>query len=188
MTRRIEMQESGDILTVQWSRMGRLIAAIHRVIKLFPFVMGGFAIFFMPDYVCRFAEEEPVTGLFWGSIAALSLLICFLAGTLRYLRRDRWIFDGSDRILIAEVQTLWGEPATGEADLRNLEALMLHTRRYPWRSALHLRLESGEEEVLIEGHGMGEELDQTTQKIMDFLRDQRYHVDLERLDDREKEV
>lgn len=183
MRGRIELQKSGDSLTIEWSRTGRLMAALHRAVMLFPMLMGGLAIFFMPDYVCRYAEEEPVTGLFWGSVAGLALLITFLAATLRYLRRDRWIFDGADRKVIAEVRTLWGEPAVGEAELRELEALMLRTRRYPGRSELKLRLDSGEEEVLVEGRGVAKELEDAAQTIVDFLRDQRYHVDLERLDD-----
>ncbi len=183
MSPQIELEISGDVLTVRWSRRGRLMAALYRGIKLFPLIMGGLAIFFMPDYVFRFAEEEPVTGLFWGSLAALALLISFLASSLRYFRSDQWIFDGSELVVAAEVQTLWGKPARGEAELRELEALMLETQKWPRRSRLGMRLESGEEEILLQAHGLGDELDEVAETIFEFLRDQRYHIDLERVED-----
>lgn len=182
MTTQIEMEQSGDVLTVRWSRRGRAMLALYRTLKLFPWVMGGLAVFFLPDYFFRYAEEEPVTGLFWGSLAALALLITLLAATLRYLRNDQWIFDGTDRTVTAEVQTLWGDPAQGEAELRELEALMLRTRAWPRKSQLMMRLESGEEEVLFANHGLSTELEEIADRIIDFLREQRYHVDLERID------
>ena len=187
MNAQIEVERSGQTLTIRWTRRGRLMSALYRGAKLFPLIMGGLAIFFMPDYVCRFAEEEPVTGLFWGSLAGLALLISFLASTLRYFRSDRWIFDGANRTVTAEVKTLWGQPGVGEADLRDLEALRVRARRWPRTSEMRLRLDSGEEEVIVAGHGMGEQISEAAEEIRDFLRDQRYQVALESIDEHESE-
>ncbi len=188
MGRQIDIEERGDTLTLRQTRWGRLMAALYRAVVVFPLVMLALMVVFMPDYIFRFAEEEPVTGLFWAAFAGLALLVAGLASTMRYLRRDRWIFDGSSRMVVAEMATLWGEPGRGEADLRELESMGLMRRRWPKKSALILRLKSGREETVFSGRGMGAELESVADSIMEFLRRQRYHIELERLDDTDEEA
>lgn len=183
MIRKITIHREGDILTLEWSRWGRAVSGWYRGIKLFPWVMGGFTVFFMADYLCRYAEEEPLPGLFWGSLVALSLLISSLAAVVRYFRRDRWIFDGEDRVVVAEVGSLRGKPARGEEDLREVEAVLLVENGWPGTSAVALRFGSGAEERLFAGHGMSSEMEAAAGEIREFLREQRYHVDLLRNDE-----
>lgn len=183
MSPQIEYTEHEDVLTVGYTRRGRLMAALHRMLILFPLVMAGLAFFFLPDYIFQLREAEPVPGLFLASLAGLALLVAGLAATLRYLRRDKWTFDGGARKVIATVETLWGKPGEGEVEMREVEALAIKTRRWPARSELHIHLDSGQQEVMFAGRGLADEIEDIADGIIEFLREQRYHVDLIDADD-----
>ena len=187
MSSLFEVEEDGSVLTLRWSLYGRIVAGIYRGIKIFPWLLLIAVVFFLPDYIGGFSDEEPVTGMFWGSIVALVVLGCFLWGVLRVVRRGRWIFDGDERTITAEVKTLWGDPARGEARLRELETLEVITRRWPRSSEVAIIIDSeeaGEErEVLFSGHGMGDEIEEIGQRILDFLKRQRYQVEFKTNDD-----
>lgn len=178
--------ESDQTLIVEWTRRGRFLAAFYRAIKVFPIAMGALAIFFLPDYLGRFRGEEPFPGLFWLSLAMLAVLGSALVALFRFMRRDRWIFDGTERKVVAEVKTLYGRPSTGEAELREVEALLLDSRGGLRRSALMLRLDSGEEEELFSGNGLGDDLEEVAERVMGFMREQRYQVELQRVDGQRK--
>lgn len=187
MARHIEIETGSDSLTLTHTRWGRLVAALYRGLWLFPLVMLGLMVVFMPDYVFRFAEEEPLPGLYWAAYAALALLVAALASTLRYLRSDQWKFDGSSRVVAAEVSALWGEPGRGEADLRDVEAFSLARHRWPKKSELKLHLESGEQEVVFARRGGADELEAVADEIMEFMRRHRYHVELRTVDDHDED-
>ncbi len=181
MARKIVWEITDDVLIVRRSKYGRFSAGLYAAAKTFPLALGAAAVFFSPDYFFgRITADEPVPGLFWLSLVLIALFASFLWALFQFLRRDRWIFDGEGRILVAEVKTLFGGPATGEAELRELEALLLQSRGGPRKSALRLRLASGEEEVLFSGHGLGEELTELSEVITNYLREYRFQVSVER--------
>lgn len=179
MASRIDIQRDGPVLTLGWTLWGRVVGGFYRAVKIFPWLAGIAAVFFLPDYWGRYAEEEPVPGLFWGSILALVLLGCFLFGVLRVVRDERWMFDGEERSVIAEVQLLWASPKQGEIPLRNLEAVELTTRTWPFSSELAIRIDDPEaerdREVVFEEPGMASEFEKAADAIMEFLKQERYH-------------
>ncbi len=183
MSGHIDVEQEGEVLTTRLSLPGRLIAGFYRGAKIFPWLLAIAAVFFFPDYYGRYAEQEPVPGLFWGSIVGLVLLGCFLWGVLRVVRRDRWIFDGKRRDVRAEIQTLWGEPGRGAAGLREIEGLELVANRWPRESELAVWIDSDEvgrrREVMFSGPGMVDELRDVGERVVEFLRDQRYYVELD---------
>ncbi len=190
MAKRLELNEESGELTVQLTLWGRVVAGTFRGIKIFPWLALIAGVFFLPDYIGRYRAEEPVTGLFWLSILSLVFLGCFLWGVLRVLRRDRWVFDGNSRRVIAEVPRLFRQPARGEADLREIEALQLKTRRFPFESELTVRIDTADEgvrtETILAEPGMGAQIEQAADAIIEFLRDHRYYVDLERADEHDE--
>ena len=185
MSAQIECTEKDNVLTVGFSRRGRLMASLYRIALLFPLIMGGLAIFFMPDYIFELREAEPVPGLYIASLAGMALLVSVLSATLRYLRSDMWIFDGNARTVTAQIKTLWGKPGEGEVDMRDVEALAMKTRAWPRRSELHIYLDTGQQEVMFYGRGLADEIEEVAHNVIEFMREQRYHIELIEPDDEE---
>lgn len=192
MTQRIELQEENGQLTVALTLWGRVVAGTFRALKIFPWLLVIAVVFFLPDFIGQYTVGDPIPAIFWwASIVGLVILLAGLWGVLRVVRRDRWIFDGGDRQVIAEVPRLWRAPVRGEAELRQIEALELTTRRFPFESKLEVRIDTDEEgirrESIISEPGMAEQLEKTGEAIIEFLRRHRYYVDLERPDEQEEE-
>lgn len=177
--KQLELEKEGDLLVASWSRWGRLRGAGGLVLKTAPLAFAALAIFFAPDvFLGDITEREPVRGLFWLSLAGLALAVGVLVGLFRLLRRVRWIFDGGERKVTAEVKTLMGAPAAGEAELRDVAALLVVSGGLFRRSALKMRLKSGEEEELFSGTGLGSEVDELAEELREFFRSQRYEVEV----------
>lgn len=182
----IDIKQSDQALVLRLSLWGRIRAGIERGVKILPWLLGIAVVFFIPDYIGQYADQEPVAGLFWGTVAALAVLGSALWGVTRVFRQDVWIVDVSERTLSAEIRTLWtmfGEPGRGVVDLRNIDAVELTTARWPKRSEVAVRLQIDEHgtkrEVMFEAHGMADEIEEVARRLVDYLEQQRYFVDLE---------
>ncbi len=180
MSKQIAIEQDEQGLTIRPTMLGRIAAALHLALVTLPLAYGGLVIFFAVDYIFRFAEEEPVAGLFWLSLLALALLVAFLVAIVRFLRHETWTFDAGQRAVIADVRGLFGSVGQGEADLREVEALVVQSRSWPAKSELLLRLESGEEEAVLSGRGLKGAVEEAAKAIERFMKEQRYPVDVER--------
>ncbi len=164
-----EIYEEEDHLRVEASQWGRWMAALARGVMVAPLAMGALMVIFMPDYLFRWAEEEPMTGAYWLAFSVLAGLVGFLSGLGRYLRRDRWIFDVETEAIIAESQGMWGPPKSGEASLRELEALELYEGPMWKRTMLGIRLDSGERKPIGWRWGGVQELRAIGEQVASFV-------------------
>lgn len=181
MKAQIQYQREGGLLEVERTLRGRLWAALIVMVKVFPFAAGGLAIFFAPDVLFGdVVEKEPFPGLFWLSLLGISIIIMALAGLVRFLRRERWVFDGSQGFVRAEVYSFIGAPAVGEAGLDEIKKLHLELGRGLGQSALWMELSDGAKELLFSGNGVAAELEALAQRIEEYLKEQRYFISIER--------
>ena len=179
MSKLIKVEQTAQELIIGPTRLGRLVAALQLALVTLPLAYAGLVVFFAVDYIFRFAEEEPVAGLFWLSLLVLAMLFAFLVAIVRFLRHQTWIFDARQRAVIADVRGLFGSVGQGEADLREVAALVVDRRSWPAKSELRLRLDSGEEEPILTGRGLGAAIEEAAQAIDGFMKEQRYPIDVE---------
>ncbi len=164
-----EIEDNQSHLLIRASQWGRWMAALTRGVMVAPLAMGALMVVFMPDYLFRWAEEEPMTGAYWLAFSLLAGLAGFLSGLGRYLRRDQWAFDVQSEQIVAETQGMWGPPKRGEAALEELAALELYEGPLWRRNILGIRLHSGERKPIGWRWGGADELASIGQSIADFV-------------------
>lgn len=181
MSAQISVQKEEGVLQAERTLKGRLVAAVILMSKIFPVAMGAFTVFFIPDLLFGdLTEKEPFTGLFWLSLVGISMFITGLSGIVRFFRRERWIFDGPQNRVVAEVTSLFGSPAAGEAGLGEIKKLQIITGKGLRQSRLSMVLEDGAQETLFSGNGLAADLEALLLEIEEYLKEQRYFISVER--------
>jgi hypothetical protein len=88
------------------SAYGRLGAAMERFVFVFAMLLIGGAIFFVPDYIGRYREQEPMPGFLLLALVIAVLFISLVAATLRLYRNDLWSVDAGEGLLVYQANRL----------------------------------------------------------------------------------
>ncbi len=184
---KVTCTDDDGVLVVQITRWGRLWAALTRWLVIVPVAFFAAVVFFTPDLMFgTVRQEEPVPGLFVLTLLGLAVAGATLFSVSRYLRWERWIFDGEARKVFAEARTMFGMTQRGDADLRDISHLLLDARSGVVAvSRLGLELKDGHQEILLSGRGIGDEVQKVGEAVKEYLRECRYPVELIDVDESE---
>src|SRR5690554_4736692 len=100
---------------------GRFVWALERWALVWPLLMGALSLFYLPDYLGRYSETASDSTIFWISLLAVASFVSLLTAVLRYLRHERWVFDGESRELVYQTRTLYGTLQEAAVDLRDIK-------------------------------------------------------------------
>lgn len=118
-----DVDHKDGALAVEHTKVGRLADGAVRFAVWAPLAMLGLSLLFMPDYVCQYREQQPVPGMFWGVMAAAALVIAVIAGFVRYARRDTWVIDAREGVLVFRANPIVGPSAEASAELSDLRRI-----------------------------------------------------------------
>ncbi|MFW5968963.1 MAG: hypothetical protein ACOCV2_15670 [Persicimonas sp.] len=139
-----------DTLQVAATFPGRGLAALERFLFLFLVLVVFGAIFFAPDYVMRYREEEPVPGLLLGALAGVAALISLATALVRFVHSEVWAIDLDEKMLVYQSKrVLRGFEQTG-VDIDRVDHFRLVSRRAPRSSGLYVELTDGNSERMCE--------------------------------------
>lgn len=179
--KQIDVEQQGQKLFLRWTWQGRVLQAVLSLLFVAPLAFAALVVVFAPDLILGdIRAEEPREGLFFFSLAILAMAVGVLVGFFKFFRHQRWIIDGKEGVLVGESLSLTGASALGEADLREIEALMLDSPGAFRKNRLGLRLRTGEEEVLFSGYGLHKDLEEVFVCLEQLFRKERYQIQMER--------
>ena len=170
-----------DTLQIGPTRVGRASAAIERFVFLAPVVAIIGAIFFLPDYVGRYQEQEPVPGLLAGVLAIFSVFVGLVAGVMRFLRGELWVLDAGERALIYQTNRVIGTGVQQAAiDLDQIERVWVEVKDTPRTSGMYLSIVDGpQRERMLDTRFGAEALDEVAEQLEAFADDHGLALDVE---------
>ncbi|MFU8803566.1 MAG: hypothetical protein ACNA8W_07145 [Bradymonadaceae bacterium] len=164
----LEKTEEG--LVLEETVRGRFVGALVRLVVIFPTIFIALSIFYIPDYLGRYAEQEPVFGFFWLIVLAVALLIGIVVAALRLTRLERWVFDLKARELAYETQGLYGAGHGATVPLKEITRAELHLRSAPAQSKLVFELAGGHREVVAQSRFGKEEIEEIANRLQTLFR------------------
>jgi hypothetical protein len=153
------LEQTDEKLTLEETTRGRLAAALGRFAVSFPLVFLGLSFFFIPDYIGRYAEAEPVPGLFWLVVFAVAILIALILATLRFVRFERWTFDRKKGEIVYQTHGLYGAGVEAAVKLDQITRVGLERRSPPLESFVVIDLTDGHREIIARRRGAIVELE-----------------------------
>lgn len=169
-------QEEGR-LEVGPTGWGRFVWALERWALVWPMVMGALSLFYLPDYLGRYSETASDSTIFWVSLLAVASFVSLLLAVMRFLRHERWIFDGESRELVYQTRTLYGTLQEASVDLRDIRKVEVGRGRGLGASTIVVEFAAGHREVLCKTRwGMGE-VEGIAAGLRVFLKSARYDVE-----------
>jgi hypothetical protein len=96
----------GRTFNIGASAYGRLGAAMERFVFVFAMLLIGGSLFFVPDYIGRYREQEPVFGFLFLALVITVLFVSLVAGALRLFRNDLWSVDAGEGLLVYQANRL----------------------------------------------------------------------------------
>jgi hypothetical protein len=172
-----DVERRDGALAVEHTRLGRLADGVVRCAVWAPLAMFGLSLLFMPDYVCQYREQQPVPGLFWGVMAAAASVIAAIAGFVRYARRDTWLLDVREGVVVFRANPLVGPAAEASAELSNL-SLVRARRAGPLRvSGVAVELDGHPDEEICESRFGWSTVSNVYRELKAFAEEHRLDVD-----------
>lgn len=175
---RYHIHNDGERLEISPSGRGRFVWALERFAIGTPLLFGAMAIFFLPDYLGRYAREQPAPGLFWLSLLMVAMLIASLLAVLRFLRHERWTFDAGARQIAYETRTFYGPMHGAEEALGNVTRVEMQGGRWPRTSTVTIELGEGVREMVCRVRGGADELVAIARALEEFFKRHRYRVEV----------
>lgn len=169
------LQEEGR-LEVGPTAWGRLVWALERWGIAWPVMMVGISVFFLPDYFGKYAAQEGVQGIFWVSLLAVAGFVSMLLGILRFLRHERWIFDGEARALVYQTRTLYGTLQEESVPLREIQKIEIELAGGLRSSRIVVAFAGGHREVVCKTRWRVGEVREIADALREFLKKNRYEV------------
>ncbi|QDG53969.1 hypothetical protein FIV42_25470 [Persicimonas caeni] len=151
---------------------GRAAAAMERFVFIFPLIVLGGSIFFLPDYIGRYREQEPMPGFLFLALVLTALFIGLVASTLRFFRNDLWVVDAGEGMLVYQASRVFGkgfEQAGIELDM--VERFIVNIEDAPRDSEIFVRVDGhGTERVISSRFGV-ESVREAADELKAFLDD-----------------
>lgn len=166
-------EETSGALAIGESARGRAIGALTRGLVVAAGASALLSIFLLPDFIGRYAEREPVAGLYALSLAGLAGLAGFALGLSRWLRRERWLLDARAGALVLERGLGRGEPMSEAIDLEHVSAI--EWARRPWfrASTLDAVMSDGHTIPLLSAPAFDASLDRVVDAVEEYCRRER---------------
>lgn len=175
-----ETDQTGECLEIRRSAAGRVAGAVARFAVWMPVGMAALSILFLPDYLGQYREQEPVPGLFWAVLGAISAFVALIGALVKFLRRDLWVVDAEADRLVFETHPLVGTPSQGTVELDRLERVVLE-RGDRWEvSAVGFELRGYPNETLGRTRLGGAELDKLVDTIESFVDEHELEIEIAR--------
>lgn len=156
---------------------GRFVWALERWALVWPLVMGGLSLFYLPDYLGRYSTTVSDSTIFWVSLLAVASFVSLLLGVMRYLRHERWIFDGESRELVYQTRTLYGTLHESSVELREIKQIEVDRVKGFRSSTIVVEFAAGHREVLCKTRWGTREVEGIAEALRVFLRKARYDVE-----------
>ncbi len=170
------LQEEGR-LEVGPTGWGRLVWALERWALVWPLMMGALSLFYLPDYLGRYSETTSDSTIFWVSLLAVASFVSMLVAVMRFLRHERWVFDGESRELMYQTRTLYGTLQEAAVDLRDIKKVEVTRGRGLRASSIVVEFAAGHREDLCKTRwGLGE-VEGIAEGLRVFLKGARYDVE-----------
>lgn len=113
-------EAEGPTLRIGETSAGRVSAAAARFVLATLGVAAAAAIVSLPDYLGRYREQEPSAGFFPLLVLGVAGFIGLVLGVLRLMRRDLWIVDADEGLLVFESHRIGGRTIQNGVDLADV--------------------------------------------------------------------
>jgi hypothetical protein len=173
-------ERDSQIFTLGLTPAGRLWAALERLFFLFVALAVGGVIFYLPDYLGRYREEEPVPGMLFALLIGGVFLISLVAALLRFFRNDLWVVDADEGALVYQAGRLFGRGVqqTG-IDFEYIERFLVDVKNAPRDSRLLVQLSDGGGERMLVTRFGADSLSRAADDLGAFLRSRGIDIPIE---------
>lgn len=175
----ITTREDG-ILNIGATPAGRAAAALERFVFVVPLIVIGGGIFFLPDYLGRYREQEPVPGFLLAALVITAVFIGLVASVLRYFRDDLWVVDANERMLVYQTSRVLGSGVehTG-IELDMIERFVAEIDESWGDSGLYVQVEGHGHERMLESRTGADSFGQVADVLRDFLSEKGLEIPVE---------
>lgn len=135
---------------------GRAAAALERFAFIVPLIVLGGSIFFLPDYLGRYREQEPMPGFLFLALIITAVFIGLVASALRFFRNDLWVIDATEQMLVYQASRVVGQGFEQSGiELDMVERFIVRIADAPRDSEIFVRVDGhGTERVISSRFGV----------------------------------
>jgi hypothetical protein len=152
------------------SASGRAAAALERFVFVFAMLAIGGSIFFLPDYLGRYREQEPMAGFLLLTLVISVLFISLVAAILRMRRNDLWSVDAGEGMLVYQANRLFRKGFEQTAvELDMVRRFVAKLNDAPRDSELFVELEDHGPERIVEARFGADAIRQAAEDLREFL-------------------
>ncbi len=151
---------------------GRAAAALERFVFIFPLIVLGGSIFFLPDYLGRYREQEPMPGFLFLALVISAAFIGLVASVLRFFRNDLWVIDTQEGMLVYQAsRVLRGGFDQAGIELDMVERFIVKLEDSPKDSGMYVRVEGEGTERVVESRFGARSIEEAADELRAFLDD-----------------
>ena len=172
--------EEDNSLQIGPTPVGRLLAASERFVIVFLFAVFAGGIFFLPDYIGRFRQNEPEPGFFAWLLLICGFFVAFVASLVRFLRKEVWVIDLDERVFVYETSRMLGGFQQAGVDLEDVERIVFESASFPRTSGIYVEVEGAERlETLCESRFSESAIRSIAEQLTSFIGDHGWDVDVD---------
>jgi hypothetical protein len=170
--------EEDDVLQIGPTPFGRLAAAGERFAMVFLFAVFAGGIFFLPDYIGRYQDNEPEPGFFVWLLLICGLFVALVAALVRVLRKEVWIIDMDEDMFVYETSRMLGGFQQAGVDLGDVQKIYYEQRAFPRVSGIYVDVAGAERsETLCESRFGQASIRNIARQLESFIEEQRWGVE-----------
>ncbi|MGM0556786.1 MAG: hypothetical protein ACQEVA_10450 [Myxococcota bacterium] len=158
--------------------VGRLVAASERFAMVFLFAIFAGGIFFLPDYLGRYRQNEPEPGFHVYLLLICGLFVAFVASLVRFVRKEVWVLDLDEDMLVYETSRMLGGFQQAGVDLDDVEYLAYEPAAFPGTSGIYVTIEGAERvETICESRFSHESIRTIAESLESFIDERGWDID-----------
>jgi hypothetical protein len=170
--------EEDNALQIGPTPIGRLMAASERFAMVFLFAIFAGGIFFLPDYIGRYRENEPEPGFYVYLLLICGLFVAFVASLVRFLRKEVWVFDLDEKMLVYESSRMLGGFQQAGVELADVEHLSYEPAAFPSTSGIYVTVEGAERvETICESRFGHDSIASIAAELASFIDESGWDID-----------
>lgn len=120
--------------------LGRVWAALNRFVTAFALVTFAGAVVYLPDYLGRYRHEGAPDGFFLWLLLAVAGGVAAVLAVIRLLRREVWVIDLAEGVLVYESKRLLGRLDQVSVEIEEVERVDAHDAGFGGVSSVSIRL------------------------------------------------
>ncbi len=167
--RAVFAETKGNTFAMGATPAGRMWAALERLMFLFPVLLIGATIFYLPDYLGRYRAQEPQSGLLLVVLIIGTLGLSLLAAVLRFLRKELWVVDLGEQMLVYQTSRLLGGSQQTGVEFEHIKRFAVHLADAPHTSRLVVELDEHGGERMLETRLGAQSLREVAEALAEFL-------------------